>query len=127
MNVVFSQDLLWVPIEVVYEGTVLSIEDCIVDTGSATTAVDINLIPFNYRKPARIRRLRGVGGGTQEVVCQTIDRFSIGSRQLHSIDIEFGDISSNFGINGFIGNDILQHFFVAIDFQNRQINLLHSH
>ena len=115
MKFEFRQGLLWIPVEIVYEGNIIIVENCILDTGSATTAIDIDLVPFNYQKLAFIRRLRGLGGGTQEVVCQT--------KKLHSIEVEFGDISSHFGINGFIGNDILQHFLLIVNFPKREIEM----
>jgi hypothetical protein len=54
--------------------TVLKIDNCILDTESATTAIDIDLIDFNYRKPSKIKRLFGIGGGTHEVIAQKIDK-----------------------------------------------------
>ena len=73
MKFTFRQGLIWIPIEVVYEGQMVRIEDCIIDTGSATTAIDIDMIAFNFRKPAIIRRICGLGGGVQEVVAQAIE------------------------------------------------------
>ena len=49
-------------------------DNWILDTGSATTPVDIELVDFNYRKPAMIKRLFGIGGGTQEVIAQKVDK-----------------------------------------------------
>jgi hypothetical protein len=123
MKFKFFHGLIWIPIKLVYEGESITINDCILDTGSATTAVDINFVKFNYRKPAFIRRLSGLGGGTQEVICQKIDRFLIDLAELPHIDIEFGDISSDVGINGFIGNDILSQFTVTIDFFTQELNM----
>ena len=68
MNFVFDQGLIWISINIQYEGKSIEIENCILDTGSATTAIDIDLVDFNYRKPASIKRLYGLGGGTQEVI-----------------------------------------------------------
>lgn len=124
MRFEFHQGLIWVPIKIVYEGKTVVIDRCILDTGSATTALDIDLVTFNYQKPAFIRRLCGLGGGTQEVICQIIDSFSIDSIALHQVEIEFGDISSHFGISGFIGNDILQRFCFTIDFLKQEIAMI---
>ena len=38
MKFAFRQGLIWIPIEIIYEGQAVKIQDCIVDTGSATTA-----------------------------------------------------------------------------------------
>lgn len=123
MKFAFQQGLIWIPIEIVYEGNAINIENCIVDTGSATTAIDIDMIAFNYRKPSIIRRLCGLGGGTQEVVCQQIDHLRIDTMNLSEIAIEFGDISSQFGINGFIGNDVLRYFAFTIDFFQQEFHI----
>jgi hypothetical protein len=123
MKFEFHQGLIWISVEIHYEGTLIPIDRCIVDTGSATTAFDIDLVLFNYQKPAFIRQLCGLGGGTQEVICQTIDSLSLDETVLHQIDIEFGDISSNLGINGFIGNDVLSRFSLTIDFSRQEIEI----
>jgi hypothetical protein len=115
------QGLIWLSFDIEYEGKKSRIDNCIVDTGSATTAIDIDLVKFNYRRPAEIKRLFGIGGGTQEVVSQTVDSITFGKTKLESIDIEFGDFHEDFGINGFIGNDILSLFTINIDYFNREI------
>ena len=124
MRFEFRHGLIWVAITLVYEGKSVDIDRCILDTGSATTAIDIDLVAFNYQKSAIIRRLRGLGGGTQEVVCQNIDSLKLDDTELSPIDIEFGDISSTLGINGFIGNDILSRFSLTTDFFEREIEII---
>ena len=121
MNFKYKDGLLWIPIEIVYEGIQVKIDDCIIDTGSATTAFDIDIVNFNYNKNALIRRLSGIGGGSQEVLSQQVDKVIIDNNTLTDINIEFGDISSNFGINGFIGNNILSKFDFSINFSNKKI------
>jgi len=126
MNFEFRNGLIWLPVEIQYDGLIVRIDNCILDTGSATTAIDIDYIPFNYRKPAKIRRLFGVGDGTQEVVCQRIDFIRLGNDSIQNAEIEFGYFKSRIGISGFIGNDILSNFGVSIDFKNRNISFAHS-
>lgn len=99
----------------------MKIDNCLLDTGSATTAVDIELVDFNYRKPATIQRLFGIGGGTQEVIAQKVDKVTIDQTELTDIEIEFGDIRADLGINGFIGNDILSRFTITIDYSKQEI------
>lgn len=111
-----KQGLIWLHFEIVYEGNRIKIDNCILDTGSATTAIDIDLIDFNYRKPSKIKRLFGIGGGTHEVISQKIDKAIIDEVQLKDIEIEFGDFKTELGINGFIGNDILRQFLITIDY-----------
>ena len=115
--------LIWVNLDIKYDGKWYHIDNCILDTGSATTAIDIDLVDFNYQKPAEIKRLRGIGSGTQEVVSQQLDSLIIGQSKLHDIEIEFGDIQEDLGINGFIGTDILSRFTLTIDFAQKTITL----
>lgn len=123
MKFEFRQGLIWVPVILQFEGKLVEVDDCILDTGSASTAIDIDLVEFNYHKPAYLKRLRGLGGGTQEVVSQKIDLFQIGNQPFHNIEIEFGDIKADFGINGFIGTDILSRLNFIVDFVDQIITL----
>ena len=52
MKFEFKNGLIWIPVFLEYEGKQISIEKCILDTGSATTAFDINFVDFNYHKPS---------------------------------------------------------------------------
>ncbi len=119
----WSQGLIWIDFAIVYEGSYLEIEKCVLDTGSATIAVDIDLIDFNYRKPSKLKRLFGIGGGTQEVIAQRVKKAIIDKIELSDLEIEFGDIKAELGINGFVGNDILSQFIVKIDYPNRKVEL----
>ncbi len=123
MKFKWEQGLIWVSIKLSYEGQEFNIDNCIVDTGAATSAIDIELIPFNYNKPAIVRRLFGIGGGKQEVVVQSVDAVKIGEHTLQDIDIEFGDLNIDYGINGFIGTDLLSRFDVTLNFSKNEIDL----
>lgn len=81
------------------------------------------MVDFNYRKPATIKRLFGIGGGTHEVVAQKVDKVIIDENELKDIEIEFGGIKSELGINGFIGNDILSLFTITIVYSKQEIEL----
>ena len=113
MNFELKHGLIWITFELIYEGNSVVIDNCIVDTGSAATAIDIDLVNFNYGKSAIVKRLFGIGGGTQEVVSQNVGKVIIGGKELNNIEIEFGDIHAELGINGFVGNDILSRFSIA--------------
>jgi len=64
MKFEWNDGLIWVSVDVEYEGMNYTIDRCLVDTGSATTALDIDIVHFNFQKPAIITRLFGIGGGT---------------------------------------------------------------
>ncbi len=115
--------LIWVSFELEYEGSKYKIDDCILDTGSAMTAIDIDLVDFNFQKHAIITRLFGIGGGTQEVITQKIDGITIDKHEIKNIELEFGNIHSDIGTNGFSGNNILSLYTVVIDYSKKEIKL----
>lgn len=123
MNFDYRNGLIWISLVIEYSGNEIKIDNCILDTGSATTAIDIDLIDFNYERPSILRRLKGIGGGTQEVISQEVEKIVIDSEQIEDVQIEFGDIQADLGINGFIGTDILKSFDIDIKFSSKEIIL----
>ena len=121
MNFNFRNGLIWISIDIEYEGENINIDNCILDTGSATTAIDIDLVEFNYKKPSFVKRLVGIGGGTQEVINQEVNKITIDEISLGKVEIEFGDIQADLGINGFIGTDVLRNFDINIKFSNKEL------
>ncbi len=113
--------LIWLSFELEYDGSRYTIHNCILDTGSATTAIDIDSVDFNFQKPAVITRLIGIGGGTQEVITQKADKLIIGGHELKCVEVEFGNLQADMGINGFLGNDILSLFTITIDYSRQKI------
>jgi hypothetical protein len=100
----------------------ITVPNCIIDTGSSTTMIDIDLVEFDYHKPALIKRLFGIGKGKQEVLCQQVDKVIIEQFELETVEIEFGTIKKSLGIDGFIGTDILGQFILTIDFKQKLID-----
>jgi len=123
MNFDYKSGLIWISLLIEYDGKEIQIDDCILDTGSATTAIDIDFIDFNYKKPSVVKRLKGIGGGTQEVIGQEVEKIVIDDAQIANVEVEFGDIQADLGINGFIGTDILKYFDIGIRFSSKEIIL----
>ena len=123
MKFEWRNGLIYAEIEITYGNKLFKISDCIIDTGSASTAIDIEQVDFDYHKPTLIRRLIGIGGGIQEVLTQRVDNLIIDGQSVNGIDIEFGDIRCDLGITGFIGTNVLSRFNVALDFQRQTLDL----
>jgi len=123
MNFYWKKGLIWINVDLDYNGNKYHIENCIVDTGSASTAIDIELVDFDYGRPTQIKRLSGIGG-TQEVVSQKVESLGFGDIEINNLNIEFGNLQSNYDINGFIGTDVLSRFHVSIDFLNKEISFI---
>lgn len=120
MNFSWKNGLIWIDISLEYNGINYQIENCIVDTGSAGTAIDIEQIEFDYNRPTQIKRLTGIGG-TQEVMSQKIKSLHLDDTEVRNVSIEFGNLKNNYGINGFVGTDVLSKFKVTFDFLNQEI------
>jgi len=45
----FQNGLIWISIDIEYGGKPITINNCILDTGSATTAIDIDLVDFTSK------------------------------------------------------------------------------
>jgi predicted aspartyl protease len=118
----WKQGLIWVNMTVIYGGKTIVIPDCIIDTGSSSTMIDIDLVEFDYHKPAILKRLIGIGAGKQEVLSQQVDKIIIDQFELEAVEIEFGRIKENLRINGFIGNNILSQFIFTINFKQKVID-----
>lgn len=124
MNFDYKQGLIWIPLELRYDSKWIKIENCILDTGSASTAIDIDSINLNYSKETKIKRLFGIGTGTQEVISQVVEVIKIDTKEIENSEIEFGSFTSKIGINGFIGNDLLSKFTIKIDYALCTLTLL---
>ena len=122
MKFEWKQGLIWINVTIIYGGKNIIIPNCIIDTGSSSTMIDIDLVEFDYHKPAPTKRLFGIGTGKQEVLCQQVDKLIIDQFELEAVEIEFGAIKENLGINGFIGNDILSQFMLTINFKQKVID-----
>ena len=122
MNFSLRNGLIWISIAIEYEGENINIDNCILDKGYETTAIDRYLVEFNYIKPSFVKRLVGIGGGTQEVINQEINKITIDQNSLENVEIEFGDIQADLGINGFIGTDVLRHFDINIKFSTKELS-----
>lgn len=119
----WKNGLILIAIEIIYKEKHIIIDNCVVDTGSVSTAIDIELVEFDYQQPTAIHRLIGVGGGTQEVLSQMINEIRIDQHVIQDVKIEFGDLHRELGINGFVGTDVLSKFILNIDFKHQVLNL----
>ena len=120
MRFIEHDGLIFIPITLGYDYHVYQITDCILDSGSAGTVIDVDLIPFNPKIPGILRRLYGIGGH-QDVVAQHVDFIQIENCRLENIQIEFGDIQYAFGINGILGTNLLRFMKLHLDFNQLEI------
>ncbi len=120
MRFIEHDGLIFIPITLGYDNNIYQISDCILDTGSAGTVIDTDLISFNHRIPGVLKRLNGIGGH-QDVIAQYVDFIQIENCRLENIQIEFGDIENNFNINGILGTNLLRFMILHLNFNQQEI------
>ncbi len=113
--------LIILPIVFEYSTKVKVKADALVDTGSAGTALDINLLKLDPSRASRIVELAGVGG-SQDVVIQRVDGINFVNKLISDFEVEFGDVSTKFGFNAIIGSDLLDALGVCIDYESRALS-----
>lgn len=115
--------LLFIPVTLTYQSRVVVLDNCIFDTGAAGTTFDADLVaPIGvFASPtSKIRRLATIGG-YERVFTHGVDQLSIGDATLNTIEIEVGDLTSKFAIDGIIGIDVIQKFNWQLDFSAQQL------
>ena len=122
MKFEFKNNFIFVPITITTNKQIITIPHCIIDTGSSKTTFDTDFVEIDFKKPAEIKRLISIGG-FEEVLEQEIENLQICNRNLGKLKVQFGDLKNKYGINGFIGNDILKKFKVIINYKTSQIFL----
>lgn len=95
----------------------------VVDTGSAGTALDINLLgKLDFSRKTRLVEIEGIGG-TQEVAIQTTEAVSFCGERASNFEVEFGDIATAFGFYAIVGSNLLDFLGVHIDYKLREIEI----
>ena len=113
--------LLFIPVEVEHTGRKVDLK-FIIDSGSAGSSVDINLVKPDFHRKSRLAEIVGVGG-SQPAVIQEIDAIRINDTLLRQFPLELADLENPFGIEGIIGNDLLDKCSAIIDYSARHLIL----
>lgn len=107
--------LLFLPATVQHASQNVAI-NFILDTGSAGSAVDVNLVRPDFGRHSSFAEISGVGG-SESVLIQKIDKISFGAITLDNISFQFGDLDNSFNVQGILGNNILEKYNATIDYQ----------
>lgn len=119
MKFQIREGLLYLPITVTYKRDISL--TAIIDTGAAKSAFHIDLSDIDvFRSPARLVDMVGIGG-SQETFTQITDREKIGPVNIDNVEVQFCDIETNFGFQGIIGTDLLNHISAVIDFKHQTL------
>ncbi len=109
MQLTLRDGLLLLPVTVSYQGQQVRVPDLVVDTGSATTMISIDILLQIGIVPEPediLHVVRGLGGA-EVVFSRRVDSLQVGSCAVEQFEIEVGGIDRAFDINGVLGLDFL--------------------
>ncbi|MCD1261409.1 clan AA aspartic protease [Paenibacillus athensensis] len=129
MQIQLVDNLLQASMTIGYKGRSLTIDNLVIDTGAAHSALSSDVVSelgIKFENGDRLVRSFGIGEDEYSFRKQ-VDRIQLGKFILHHIALDFGvfhdDISS---INGLIGLDILKSGKMIIDLDQMQMNSANS-
>lgn len=105
-----DEGLLLTDMEVTYKGKSLLLKRVLVDTGSGSTIIKMDLaesIGIVAEENDMIYRISGVGG-SEFVFSKAIDSIKIGEKEADNFTVEIGAMDYGFELDGIIGLDLLQ-------------------
>ena len=114
MLLTLRDGLPFVTVSVVHDGIETEVADVLVDTGSASTVLSIDVLGLRPRDTDRLRRMRGVGG-FEVAFSRRMERVKVGDRHLDDFEVEIGAMDYGFGINGILGMDFLTRTGARLD------------
>ena len=124
MQLTLQDDLIIVPVTVVYRDQEIQIQNMVVDTGSATTMISTDVVAQVGIVPELddvLHFIRGIGG-TEVVFSRRVDRLQVGPQAVEQFEVEVGGLDDTFDINGILGMDFLLHVGAIIDLSALQLN-----
>lgn len=117
MDISLQDGLPFISIELTQSNQIITIPNVLIDTGSAGTVFNTDLVSqigLVLETNDIIRRIRGVGG-SEFVFTKIVDQISLGDLQVEKFEIEVGAMAYGFEIGGIIGMDFLTSVGAIID------------
>lgn len=121
--IVIRDQLPFISIDVTYRGSTMTLDDVLLDTGSAGTVLSTDAVVAIRLEPElsdTIREVFGVGG-SEPVVEKTVDSITIDGKTIPNFVIELGGMNYGFRINGIVGLDLLRALHATIDLDTLEL------
>jgi len=123
MKLLLKDSLPFVTVTVAYKGAEVEIPDILIDTGSGTTILSIDIVSSIGIVPLPediLHTIRGVGG--REVVFQrTLNYVRAGASLFPDFPVDIGGMDYGFDINGILGMDFLTSAGAIINLKEMSI------
>jgi hypothetical protein len=109
MQLTLKDNLPYITLTLNYKGTVVSIPDVLIDTGSASSIFSADILISVQIEPSptdTLHTIRGVGG-TEVVFTRRVDYLQVEDQSVPNFEVEVGGMDYGFEINGILGMDFL--------------------
>nr|WP_246421474.1 retropepsin-like aspartic protease [Texcoconibacillus texcoconensis] len=106
-----------------YQGKTKVIDRMVIDTGAAHSLISSDVVDdigVFFEPGDRLITMVGVGG-EEYSFRKELESAELGSVKFDNINIDFGTLDNEFGINGLIGLDILKQGKFIIDLQSLKL------
>lgn len=123
LNLKIRHNLPFVTMKVEYRDKEKSLDNVLIDTGSASSILKAELVEdigIKLEPEDTIGSVRGVGG-SEFVYIKNIDSLSIGNLKVEDFKIDIGEMDYGFDIDAIIGMDFLQRTGAVIDLDESTI------
>ncbi|WP_127590604.1 retropepsin-like aspartic protease [Paenibacillus lautus] len=121
MKINYDGQLITTSLTVTFRGSVLRIDDVIIDTGSSHTIISPDIleeIGVTYETGDSIYEAYGIGGSVP-FYTKIMDRIEIGTRSIENIEIDVGILPKDH--IGLLGLDILTQQSFIIDLKTLEL------
>ncbi|MEK3688278.1 retropepsin-like aspartic protease [Paenibacillus sp. FSL R10-2736] len=123
MNITEIYGLPFVSMTVVFRGRELKLEKVLLDTGSASTLLNADIVQEIGMVPEgndSVDIIRGVGG-VEYVYTKCLDTIVVDKAMLKDFQVEIGNMDYGMEIDGILGFNFLKHARAVIDTGEMQL------
>ena len=123
MELRLKDDLPFLQVTITFRNSTLTIQDVLLDTGSASTIFAADVVASLGITPEAddvLRTIQGVGG-VEVVYERQIDKLAIENHSIRNLIIEVGGMDYGFAINGILGMNVLRNINAIINLAEMKI------
>lgn len=127
MRLTETYGLPFVSITIVFRGRKLKLEKVLLDTGSASTLLNADIVQEIGMVPEEndnVDIIRGVGG-VEYVYTKDLDSIIVGEAILNNFQVEIGNMDYGMEIDGILGFNFLKQAGAVIDTGEMQLKTDH--
>jgi len=124
MRLTLKDDLPFTRLTVAYRGSASTVDNVLIDTGSASTVLAARAVAQIGILPEMtdvVYTVRGIGG-TEAVFTRRIDQVAVEAQRVTDFEIEVGSMNYGFDIDGILGMDFLTRAGAIINLRDLRLD-----